>query len=190
MIKPLNSFSNTSFTGNNMDDYLKQTREGVNPTYRAYAATDSQPRKTIKENFADIAKGYNKTKGYIAGTAKGIASGVLFGGITGIAAKNIKQDANIFKAFKGTMRDIGKCVIKTVKFAPSIITKSPLENVKTIFKRAPKKYFGEYLTKSNKAAAVISIGVGMTVLAVNIIKAKIRANRQNADVDHSLNIKH
>lgn len=188
MIKPLSSFSNSTFKGG-MEQYLKQTKEGIQPTYHAYVNNENVPKKSIKEGFADIAKGYNSTKGYIFGAAKGLASGVLFGGITGVVAKNIKEDKNIFKVIGGSIKDIGTFALKVIKFAPKIITKSPVDNMKTMLK-VPKKYFSKYLTKENKSAAVVSIAVGVGALAYNIVKAKIKANRQNADVDHSLNIRH
>ena len=96
--------------------------------------------------------------------------------------------SNIWQSFGGIVKDTGKVLAKAFGFIPSIITKSPLQNVKSLTS-LPSKFYGKYL-KGHKATAAIATVAGLAVLGFNVVKGKVKANRKNADVDHSVNQGH
>ena len=87
-------------------------------------------------------------------------------------------------AYKGGLADVEKAILA----APSLITKAPIENAKTLA-TMPKKFYKEYL-KGNKAIGALATASGIVVLAFNTLKGKVIANKKNADVDHYTNTGH
>jgi len=202
MIKPLNGVSNVAFKSS-LEDYQAQIRDKKEPKYQLVVSPSSEAAKTpgFKQSVAGVFKGFNNVSGIATGVAKGIGKGILFGGLAGVVAKNYKQASQVvlneagkkvrstnLKGFiKGVCGDLGNFAGKIFKSIPNIFSKSPLENLKSL-KDLPKRYF-EYLGKG-KAVKAIAIGVAAITLGYNIVKSKIQANRKNADIDHSWNLKH
>ena len=206
MIKPLQSVSNVAFKSG-LEDYQQQIRDKKEPRYNLVLSPGADaPRPTVKSGIAGIFKGYNNITGMIAGTAKGLACGAVLGGLTGAVVKNFKENSKtiidetgrrtrnvqFWKFLSDTSGDIVKCAGSAVKRIGEV-TQMPLKTVPgTLLKdlaSLPGKYM-KYLGKGNKLAKVLAIGVGAGTLVYNILKAKVHANRKNADVDHSLNLKH
>lgn len=203
MIKPLNSFSTMSFKGG-LEEYQSQIKNKQEPKYNLVLTegTDFHPQKpSVKKGLADIFKGYNNVTSFVSGVGKGLVGGVTFGSLAGVVAKNWKDNTvkvvtNESKAvsrlsvknfIKGTAGDVFGFVKNTFKAIPKVFSQSPVETLKSI-KDLPGKYF-KYLGES-KAVKAVAIGVGVGTLAYNILKARVEANRKNANVDHSLGLKH
>ena len=203
MIKPLNSFSTMSFKGG-LEDYQSQIKNKQEPKYNLVLTegTDFHPQKpSVTKGLAGIFKGYNNVTSFASGVSNGLLKGVTFGSLAGVVAKNWKNNTvkvitNESKAVprlsvknfvKGTIGDVFGFVKNTFKAIPKVFSQSPIETLNSI-KNLPGKYF-KYLGES-KAVKGIAIGVGVGTLAYNLLKAKVEANRKNANVDHSLGLKH
>ena len=203
MIKPLNSVSNVTFKSG-LEDYQDQIRNKVEPKYQLTLSPGSDyvpPKKSFKQGVANIFKGFNNVTGVASGTVKGAVKGILFGSIAGAAAKNWKDKTttviteagkkipktDVAGAIGNTIGDIFGVISKAFKAIPEVFSKTPKETWNNI-KGLPGKYIA-YLGES-KAVRGIAIGVAALTLVYNIVKSKIHANRKNADIDHSWNLKH
>ena len=205
MIKPLSS-SNVNFTGS-LEDYQQQIKNKKEPKYQLtlspgsdYVPVQSE-KPSLKKGIAGIFKGFNNIAGIIGGAVKGVAKGIAFGALAGVVAKNFKENLSTtikeggkkvksvaFGQFiKGTVGDLWKFVGNVFTGIGNAFQQTPKEAFKNL-KELPKKYM-EYLGNS-KAVKAVAIGVGVLTLAGSILKAKVQANRKNADIDHSLNLKH
>ena len=143
----------------------------------------------VKNKFFNIVKGVNTATGTTTGVAKGTLFGGLALGATGVVAKNIKEaNSNIWKSISGIAVDTGKVLKKAVCSIPDVVTKSPLENLKNLTS-VPKKFYSQYL-KGHKGIALAATVVGLGVLAFHTVKGKIKANEQNANIDHKVNTGH
>ncbi|MBQ2984771.1 MAG: hypothetical protein IJD57_08265 [Candidatus Gastranaerophilales bacterium] len=201
MIKPIQFSSNSPFSA---FDTNKTNIKAPEPTVLnktaedtvqvANAQTEAAPKEkltyeTAKKKVFNVVKGFNTATGTTAGAIKGGIFGGLTLGAVGIIGKNIKEaKSNIWQSFGGIVKDTGKVLAKAFGFIPSIITKSPLQNVKSLTS-LPSKFYGKYL-KGHKATAAIATVAGLAVLGFNVVKGKVKANRKNADVDHSVNQGH
>lgn len=201
MIKPIQFSSNSPFSA---FDTNKTNIKAPEPTVLnktaedtvqvANAQTEAAPKEkltyeTAKKKVFNVVKGFNTATGTTAGAIKGGIFGGLTLGAVGIIGKNIKEaKSNIWQSFGGIVKDTGKVLAKAFGFIPSIITKSPLQNVKSLTS-LPSKFYGKYL-KGHKATAAIATVAGLAVLGFNVVKGKVKANRKNADVDHSINQGH
>ena len=201
MIKPIQFSSNSPFSA---FDTNKTNIKAPEPTVLnktaedtvqvANAQTEAAPKEkltfeTAKKKVFNVVKGFNTATGTTAGAIKGGIFGGLTLGAVGIIGKNIKEaKSNIWQSFGGIVKDTGKVIGKAFGFIPSIITKSPLQNVKSLTS-LPSKFYGKYL-KGHKATAAIATVAGLAVLGFNVVKGKVKANRKNADVDHSVNQGH
>lgn len=147
-----------------------------------------------KKGVTDVFKGFNNVTNVSAGAIRGAAEGVVATAAVGVIAKACKeQDFHIFKTAKQILKDCGSGIWSALKFVPSLITKSPLENIKSIT-TLPLKFYGTkkidgYL-KGHSGIAAIATAVGAAVLALRIIQGKITANQKNADIDHKTNQGH
>jgi len=206
MIKPLNSASSLAFKGS-LEEYQQQIKNKVNPKYNLVLTPGSDaPKPSVKRGLAGIFKGYNNITEVVKGTAKGLVSGAAIGALTGAVIKNFKENSSTivtetgkkihnvqFGKFIGdTVKDIINCGKSALKRIGEVTQKPLIEVPKEFIKDIvglPGKYM-KYLGRGNKLAKVAAIGVGLGVLGYNIVKAKVQANRKNADVDHSLNLKH
>ena len=194
MIKPLNNVSNVTF-GNGLDKYQEQIKSKVTPEYNLVISPGSEaqekPKKSFKEGIADVFKGYNNTVNSVKGVVKGTIEGIALGGLAGIVVKNIngaKKSTNK-NVIAGVLSDVFGFAGKAFSGISKVFKQSPMKSFKDALK-VPVKYFKNYLGKSNVVAGLVAVGVAGAVFATNIIKSKINANRKNADVDHSLNLKH
>ena len=143
----------------------------------------------IKHGMINVTKGFNTTTNTSAGFIKGLALGAAATGVVGVLGKNAKESkGQIVGTAVGVLKDIKNGAIKTIKATPSLITKAPIENAKTLL-TLPKKFYKEYL-KGNAKTAAIATAIGAGVLAYNTLKGKIIANKKNADVDHYTNTGH
>ena len=201
MIKPIQFSSNSPFSA---FDTNKTNIKAPEPTVLnktaedtvqvANAQTEAAPKEkltyeTAKKKVFNVVKGFNTATGTTVGAIKGGIFGGLTLGAVGIIGKNIKEaKSNIWQSFGGIVKDTGKVLAKAFGFIPSIITKSPLQNVKSLTS-LPSKFYGKYL-KGHKATAAIATVAGLAVLGFNVVKGKVKANRKNADVDHSINQGH
>ena len=197
MIQPITSSANIHF-GNGLDKYQEQIKDGITPEYNLTTSPGSNPpqrnKKGVKQTIADTYKGINNTTSVAGGAIKGLVEGVAFGSLFGVLAKNVKENTskiateageeiskiNFKDAIGGTISDIGGLALKVIKQIPGQLAK---------LKDTPKKYF-DYLGKDNKLIKAGAIGIAVVAVAYNVIKSKIQANRRNADLDHSWNIKH
>ena len=144
---------------------------------------------SLKKGLVSVLKNYNTVTSTTQGVARGTAEGIAAAGIIGLIGKNIKQaDSNIFSTFGGIIKDTGIAAIKTIKFIPALITKSPLENIKTVL-RLPKEFYKTYLKHTPKTATLATIGA-IGILAFRTIQGKINGNLKNADVDHATKSTH
>lgn len=147
-----------------------------------------------KKGITNVFKGFNNVTNVSAGAIRGAAEGVMATAVVGVVAKACKeQDFHIFKTAGQILKDCGNGIWSALKFVPSLITKSPLENMKSIT-TLPLKFFGTkkidgYL-KGHGGIAAIATAVGAIVLALRIIQGKITANQKNADIDHKTNQGH
>ena len=205
MIKPLNNVSNVAFRSKSgFDDYQEQIKSKKEPRYQLTLSPGSSEcvnKPGVKSGVAGIFKGFNNVAGILKGTANGLARGVVFGSLAGVAAKNWKDTTSVvvneagknirktdIKGFiNGTLGDIFKFASGVIKAIPEAFKKPPTETLKSLTS-LPKKFF-KYLGTS-KAVKAVAIGVGALTLVYNIVKSKIEANRKNADIDHSWNLKH
>lgn len=205
MIKPLKNYSGVAFKSG-LEDYKQQVKNGT-PKYQLTLSPGSNPppaqKKSLKSGLAGIAKGFNNITGVAAGAAKGIGKGIIFGSLAGVVAKNFKENLSsavteegakkiknlaFGQFFKGMVKDLWSFVGKSFTKIGEAFQQTPKDTLKDIVK-LPKKYM-EYLGKGNKAVKAAAIGVGALTVAGSILSAKIKANRKNADIDHSLNLKH
>lgn len=142
-----------------------------------------------KRGLINTLKNYNTTTNTALGVAKGVVFGSITAGAIGVLGKNIKDSkGQILGTLTGIIKDTKNGIAKAILASPSLITKAPIDNVKTLAK-VPKKFYKEYL-KGNKATAAIATLAGLSVLAFNTLKGKIIANKKNADVDHYTNTGH
>ena len=157
MIKPIQFSSNSPFSA---FDTNKTNIKAPEPTVLnktaedtvqvANAQTEAAPKEkltyeTAKKKVFNVVKGFNTATGTTAGAIKGGIFGGLTLGAVGIIGKNIKEaKSNIWQSFGGIVKDTGKVLAKAFGFIPSIITKSPLQNVKSLTS-LPSKFYGKYL---------------------------------------------
>ena len=166
---------------------------------------NSETYENAKVGVVEFFKDINNITNVTSGVARGVAEGIGVTAIVGVVGKAISE-AKDEKGLKviahivgQTVKDFAKGAWETIKFIPSVITKSPLENIKTI-SSLPKKFFAKeyavneqalkgYLSGHGKVAA-IATAVGLGVLAFRTIQGKINANEKNADLDHKTNLGH
>ena len=202
MIQPLQANS-ISFKSTELSPALKAKLAAQNSQVNDVNAQKEQPKKSFsvtetyqkgKKGITNIFKGVNNVAGVTGGVAKGVAAGSLATLAFGVVGKAVSEskDLNGLEVLTHivgeTIKDTAKGVWEAVKFVPSVITKSPLENIKTIGS-LPKKFYTTYL-KGHKRIAIAATAIGLGVLAYNAIKGKIKANEKNADLDHKTNLGH
>lgn len=205
MIQPLKSNSNINFCANtsvNKTELFKdfQQQKVTSKTQNSPEVTappahieQKEPKesifKKIRNGAINTLKGFNTTTNTSIGFIKGVAAGSVTTCAVAAIGKNIKEaDGKILGTLKGVAKDMGKGAKKAILAAPSLITKAPIENAKTLA-TMPKKFYKEYL-KGNKAIGALATVSGIAVLAFNTLKGKVIANKKNADVDHYTNTGH
>ena len=196
MISRLQSNSNLSFSSTSPTLKDKTELQNNNASQTPVITEDKEDKASISETYGKAKKGVtnfikkiNNVTNVTQGTVRGVVDGVIATTAVGVLGKACKVEKfNILGIAKNTIVDVAKGAWNAVKFIPSIITKSPLENAKTIL-RLPKKFYGDYL-KGHKAIAVLASVIGASVLAIRMTQGKINANQKNADLDHKTNQGH
>lgn len=208
MIQPIQSNSNISFAG------TEASKASTNP-YSAFQSTpkavsdevdtvvkskaeettlEEQPKKKltlteVKHKFLNFFKGFNNINDTAKGAIKGVAFGSLIAAGVGAVGKNIKDaEGKIAGTLTGIGKDLFAGIKNTVLFVPKLITKSPLENARSLVTLVPR-FYTKYL-KGHAGIAALATLTGVGVLAFNTIQGKIKANKKNADLDHKLNHGH
>ena len=143
-----------------------------------------------KKSAIDFFKGVNNVTSVAGGIARGVVDGAVATTVVAIGAKALKEaeNFNVFQIVGNVGKDVAKGACNVIKFIPSLITKAPIDNLKTI-SSLPKKLYTNYL-KNYKGAATIATVVGLSVLALRTIQGKVNANQKNADLDHKTNLGH
>lgn len=178
MIQPIKLSSDVSFKG----------KEDINNGAKSKLNTAKEFVGAARDCTVDALKQINNVTGTTNGLAKGVVEGAAITTVVGVMGKNIK---NAKGQIAGTLSGIGKdCLdgaIAAVKFVPSIITKAPLDNAKTIA-GLPVKFYKSL--KGNRLTALIATMAGVGVLAFRTVQGKMHANVNNANIDHNLNQGH
>ena len=154
-------------------------------------AQEAAPKKTFMETITNIRnKGVHLLKGVnnVSGVTQGAIKGVVAGGAamvgTGIIVKSCKDTG-------GNIINIAGNLIKnTFKLAANILALVP-NTIKALFNAVKPlgQNIGQFY-KNNKLAAGVATAVGLGVLAFNVIKGKLSANQNNANIDHKINEGH
>ncbi len=196
MIKPIKN----SISFGNFKEFQNSLKQGGNYAPKmngkvneaAVQTAQTTPKKlTFKQRVLNVFKGFNRVTGVASGAARGVADGVILAGSVGFIGRNIKRaNGNIGKTITGMFNDAGK-IIKTVfshKPITSLITKAPIENLKTL-KSIPAKFYKSCM-KGNKLTSLAVVGTFLGAVAFRTIQGKLIANKKNADIDHYTNNKH
>ncbi len=143
-----------------------------------------------KLKVVNVFKGFNNIKDVSQGVVKGVAGGASTVLAVGVVGKNIKntKNFNLFGIISGVAKDLSGAVYSAFKFIPDLFTKPLVEDLKNILGLAPK-FYTKYMV-NNKGIAALATICGLSVFAFNVLKGKINANRDNANVDHSVNTGH
>ena len=212
MIEPIKFSSNVSFRGSETPLKKEQPQAVDEKELKdEFKTSDNNEETTAKSSPADIFnnaktkalnffKGINNVTYTTKGTIKGAVTGTIAAAIVGVIGKNVKNgEGKILPSARGIAADTFTGIKNIIGFIPSLITKSPLENVKDVV-TLPAKFFGKnYLNvlnkagegvKTHKATAVIATLVGLGTFALGAILGKVRANEHNADLDHKTNHGH
>lgn len=137
----------------------------------------------LKERWVGAIQNFNKAIKTFGGSIKGVLCAIPAMYATAIVGKNIQgniKGGTVGDAICGVFSDIGK----TITTIGTLFSK----NVKTDHAgniNGAIKYF-----KNAKITAAAMVLVGAGVVAYNVVKSKIKANRQNADMDHTFYTNH
>lgn len=184
MIQPVKFNSNVSFQADNNLYKDFKAPAVVQPEAKSVAGTAHK----VRAGFLNTIKGFNKATGVGAGVARGVVDGAILTAAVGIVGKNIKtSEGQIAGTIKGALADTAKVAKKAIGFIPSLITKAPVENIKSIA-GLPGRFYG-YL-KGNKATAAVATLFGAAALIFRAYQGKWAANTKNANIDHALNEGH
>ncbi len=165
------------------EDIIEQTPE------QPIKATPKDVLKAAKDVVVGSFKSFNNVADTTQGALKGIAQGALGAVVVGTLGKNIKNSkGRISSTLKGIGKDIGKATISVFKAIPSVFTKSPIANLKSI-SSLPKKFYTSYL-KGNKLTGAIATTAGVGIFLFKTIQGKMHANLHNANIDHRINKGH
>lgn len=199
MISPIKQ--NISFKGEMPNDSVKYPKEFTQQNLTAKPDNvdiTSEPadvsKPTAKQIFMGVKltainalKTFNTATGVSGGIIGGVVKGTATAALVGFIGKNVKSNS-ITGSLKGMGSDIFKAAKGAAKFVPSLITKAPIENAKNIAKILPN-FYTQYL-KGHKGTAAIATAAGLGVFAYNALKGKVKANMNNANVDHATNVGH
>lgn len=144
----------------------------------------------LKKGYANIAKTFNNVTNITSGTVKGVVEGAAVASAIAVVGKNATEGFT-FKTIGRSIADIAKAGGMVVKHIPDAILKSPVENIKTLFSSSTKAISAiSKGARQHKSLAAIAAIAGGVVAAVKIVQGKVKANKANADIDHSLRFKH
>ena len=185
------NFNGSTFSKKNFRDFQKNNIASSSENPASENAENSKKAKTsLKDKFhslklkaINLFKTLNTTKGITKGLIKGIASGAVTTLGIGALAKNIKQSENsLTGTISGVIKDAFNAGCSVVTSIPKLITKSPLENAKSILSITPN-FYKNYMKNAKIGATIATLG-GVGVLLFNVLKGKLNANHDNAEIDH------
>lgn len=193
MIQPVRLNSHIQFKGTQAQEADKPQVEQENIAVQTPEQTVKATPKDAFEATKDLAigslKNFNNVANTSQGALRGIAEGAVGAVVIGVLGKNIKNsEGKIASTLTGITKDTGKGVAKAVKSIPSLLTKSPVQNLKSAVS-LPKKFLTSYL-KGNKITAAAAGAIGLSIAALRTIQGKMNANLHNADIDHKTNRGH
>jgi len=147
--------------------------------------TVNQP-KSLKTRLMNMAKGYNDITNTSGGALRGIVEGLGTAALVGVFAKNLKEhNSTFFPTIGGTIKDIAKEAWELIKLVPKFAKEViQTESVQTILQE-PSKLWAKHIKGNNKAALAVILS-GTLVFLYRTFEGKIRANIQNAKLDHAL----
>jgi hypothetical protein len=160
------------------------------------ARPNNEPSKGILSKFIDTLAGARKlqikveeyTSGIVNGTGKGLAAGSVVMALGWAAQKLQKNPITKDHSWVGTPI---KTVFNAAKSILGKIVRLPNKTIAQVIKypvyTGPKEIFN-YVKTANigKAAKVVAPLIGLAVLGLSLIKAKLKINQRTADTDHSL----
>lgn len=153
------------------------------PVQKEKPAKVKKEKVPFKEKWVNVLKKTNKFFKTLAGSVKGVLFAIPTMYATAIVGKNIQENVkggSFGDAVCGVFGDVGD-TFKTIGKLFSKTTKS--DHAKNI-----NNAIGYF--KNAKIAAAATVLVGAGVIAYNVIKSKIKANRQNSDMDHTFYTNH
>ena len=137
----------------------------------------------FKERWVGAIQNYNKAIKTFGGSIKGVLCAIPAMYATAIVGKNIQgniKGGTVGDAICGVFSDIGKTITTIGTLFSKNVKTDHANNINGAI-----KYF-----KNAKITAGAMVLVGAGVVAYNVIKSKIKANRQNADIDHTFYTNH
>ncbi len=137
----------------------------------------------LKERWVGAIQNYNKAIKTFGGSIKGVLCAIPAMYATAIVGKNIQgniKGGTVGDAICGVFSDIGKTITTIGTLFSKNAKSDHANNINGVI-----KYF-----KNAKVTAGAMVLVGAGVVAYNVIKSKIKANRQNADIDHTFYTNH
>ena len=137
----------------------------------------------LKERWVGAFQNYNKAIKTFGGSIKGVLCAIPAMYATAIVGKNIQgniKGGTVGDAICGVFSDIGKTITTIGTLFSKNVKSDHANNINGVI-----KYF-----KNAKVTAGAMVLVGAGVVAYNVIKSKIKANRQNADIDHTFYTNH
>lgn len=117
---------------------------------------------------------------------------ILHGVITDVSAgiKHGKNFINGIKLDNQKAKEIKKAIAEgtqeatKTKLKDNVVVKNALKALST-----PAR-FGKYLGKTGALAGAVAFVAGAGIVAYNVVKAKINANKQNSNIDHTFYTEH
>ena len=137
----------------------------------------------FKERWVGAIQNFNKGIKTFGGSIKGVLCAIPAMYATAIVGKNIQgniKGGTVGDAICGVFSDIGKTITTIGTLFSKNVKTDHANNINGAI-----KYF-----KNAKITAGAMVLVGAGVVAYNVIKSKIKANRQNADMDHTFYTNH
>ena len=220
MIQPLQLNSNVTFKSAESPALAafkeaakaKMAQQNVAATQDAVVASENnavaqQPKEKFsisktynetKKGVVNTLKGFNTVTGVGAGITRGIVDGVAATALSGLIINSCHQakGAEGLKILWEIPKKMGEGVFGAIKkagrFAKRLFTANePVIKQLGQLRKLPKMFFGkEGYLKGNKAIGAAAIGIGLATLAFRIIQGKVRANENNAGLDHKTNLGH
>ena len=191
MSNPVVSFGKKSKTQEN-----KQNSQQAPENYSADNSIQ-EPKvsffKKVRNGFLSGIKSFNNISNIGTGVARGAVEGAVVASAVALVGKNCSKTKGLtFKSIGGIIKDLwktGKNII--TKGIPRIITKSPLDNVTTLFKSTGKAI--RVLAngaRNHKLTAAIATCAGAAVIIARTVQGKVIANKANSELDHITNRGH
>ena len=190
-----------SFKSAELSPALKARIEAQN-NQQKIVAVDEQPKKKFsitetynksKKGVVGFFKGVNNVTGVASGVVRGVAEGAIAAGIIGVVGKNVKNgEGKILETGVGILKDAWSALKVIPKAIKNIFINSPKDNVVKLFKETIPTAIKSVASglKKHKATALIASGVGLAILVFRAIQGKVKANQNNAELEHKTNLGH